>query len=124
MKKVLGSFASLVLTVLFFMVIAAPSGQVFAGDDEDVHHKQINPPPFDFADFFYKENGIDLAVLNSPESHRLGNPGTQTGPPAPPGKVNWMIDNSNTSPIRNNVRILATTGAYKDDDGSPNQFFS
>jgi hypothetical protein len=33
-------------------------------------------------------------------------------------------DDSNTSPIRNDVRILATTGAYRDNDGAPNQFFS
>jgi hypothetical protein len=48
----------------------------------------------------------------------------RTGPPASPGKVNWVIDDSNTSPIRNSVRILATTGAYRDDDGSPTQFFT
>jgi hypothetical protein len=85
--------------------------------------KEVNPPPFDFADFFYKENGIDLSVLNSEESQRFGR-FRRTGPPAPPGRVNWKMDDDNTSPIRNNIRILATTGAYRDSDGAPNQFFS
>lgn len=115
----LKAFSILVLTALFLMLVARPTQQVLAGSGDGESDKQINPPPFDFADFFYQENGIDLNVLNSPESHRLGNPGTQTGPP-----FNWVPDDSNTSPIRRNIRILQTTGAYKDDDGSPNQFFS
>jgi hypothetical protein len=122
MKRILGSSSILLLITLFLVLIATPSTRVFAGGGGE-NDKQINPPPFDFADFFYEENGIDLSVLNSPDSARFGR-FRQTGPPAPPGKFNWVIDNSDTSPIRNNVRILATTGAYKDDDGSPNQFFS
>ena len=123
MKRTFTACFILAVTALSLRLIATPSHQVFAGSGDGQSDKQINPPPFDFADFFYKENGIDLNVLNSPDSARFGL-FRQTGPPAPPGKVNWVIDDANTSPIRNNVRILATTGAYKDDDGSPNQFFS
>src|SRR5262249_22281046 len=47
-----------------------------------------------------------------------------TGPPAGPRQVNWAIDNSNTDPTRNNVRILATTGGYRDDNGTPTRFIS
>ena len=115
------SVSILTLIALFLMQVAVPSGRVFAGGDDS--SKPINPPPFDFADSFYKENGIDLDVLNSPDSQRFGR-FRQTGPPAPAGQVNWVIDSSNTSPVRNDVRILATTGAYKDDTGSPDQFFS
>jgi hypothetical protein len=118
----LASVSIFALAGLFLMLIITPSIRVHAGGDDDTV-KEINPPPFDFADFFYKENGIDLSVLNSPASARFGL-FRQTGAPAPPGKFNWVIDDSNTSPIRNNVRILATTGAYRDSDGAPNQFFS
>ena len=122
MKKTLIGCSILALMALFLALFGMPPQRVLAGSD-NAENGQINPPPFDFADFFYKENGIDLTVLNSPDSARFGL-FRQTGPPAPPGKVNWVIDDSNTSPIRTNIRILATTGAYKDDDGSPNQFFS
>jgi hypothetical protein len=123
-NAVLASVSIFALAGLFLMLIITPSVRVHAGGDDDNDRvKEVNPPPFDFADLFYKENGIDLTVLNSPESARFGL-FRQTGPPAPPGKFNWVIDDSNTSPIRNNVRILATTGAYRDSDGAPNQFFS
>jgi hypothetical protein len=120
----LAGLSILALIAVFVVLVSTPAVRVHAGgtDDNDTV-KEVNPPPFDFADFFYKENGIDLSVLNSPESARFG-VFRQTGPPAPPGKLNWVIDDSNTAPIHNNVRILATTGAYRDSDGAPNQFFS
>jgi hypothetical protein len=123
MKNIFKGLSILALAGLLLMLVATPPGQVFAGGGDDGSGKQINPPPFDFSDSFYQENGIDLSVLNSSDSQRFGL-FRQTGPPAPPGKLNWVIDDSNTSPVRNNVRILATTGAYKDDTGSPDQFFS
>ena len=123
-NSILANVSILALAALLLMRIGSPAVPVHAqGADDNDTVKEVNPPPFDFADFFYKENGIDLLVLNSPESARFGL-FRQTGPPAPPGKFNWVIDDSNPSPIRNNVRILATTGAYRDSDGAPNQFFS
>jgi hypothetical protein len=119
---VIGSVSIFALALV--LITITPSVHVYAGgDDNSDSIKQINPPPFDFADFFYKENGVDLSVLNSPESARFG-VFRRTGPPAPPGKFNWVNDDANTSPIRNDIRILATTGAYRDSTGSPDQFFS
>jgi hypothetical protein len=122
-NTVLGSVSVFALA-LFLLLIVRPSVSVQAGGDDDNDKvKEINPPPFDFADSFYAANGIELSVLNSPQSARFGLY-RKTGPPAPPGKFNWVVDDSNTSPIRTNVRILATTGAYRDSDGSPDQFFN
>jgi hypothetical protein len=84
---------------------------------------KINPPPFDFNDAFYTANGINVQQLNTAAAGRFGL-FRKTGAPAGPNQVNWLIDNSNTDPNRNNVRILASTGGYKDDTGSPTQFIS
>jgi hypothetical protein len=79
----------------------------------------FNPPPFDFTDAFYGFNGMDVNKLESPQGQRFGNFNgvavRQTGPPAAPGQKNWVTDNSNKDPDRNNVRILETTGGYSDD---------
>jgi hypothetical protein len=84
----------------------------------------FNPPPFDFNDAFYNANGISVAKLDAAAAGRFGL-FRRTGPPARAGQVNWVIDNSNTDPDRNNVRILATTGGYIDDGtGSPTDFIS
>ncbi len=82
-----------------------------------------NPPPFDFNDAFYSANGINVQQLDTFGGQRFGL-FRQTGPPAAPGQMNWVLDTTNTDPDRNNVRILATTGGYKDDTGSPTQFIS
>jgi len=86
---------------------------------------QFNPPPFDFTDAFYTENGINVSLLNTPAAGRFGQ-FRKNGPPTfEPGQVNWVVDNSNTDPTRGNVRILATTGGYVDDGtGSPTDFIS
>ena len=96
-------------------------GKLTDADGDD----KVNPPPFDFNDAFYKANGIkvDENTLNSKAAKRFGL-FRKTGPPAGNDQVNWVIDNSNTDPDRNNVRILASTGGYKDDTGSPTQFIS
>jgi hypothetical protein len=121
MKRI-SVFSLLALTALLVLLMAAPSARVFAGGSSG-NEQQINPPPFDFADFFYEENGVNLSVLDSPESGRFGR-FRQTGPPAAVGQLNWIIDSSDTSPVHSNVRILATTGAYRDDTGLPDVFFS
>ena len=85
---------------------------------------RFNPPPFDFTDDFYTANGISVNQLDAPAAGRFGF-FRQTGPPAPAGQVNWVVDNSNTDPDRKNIRILATTGGYIDDGtGAPTQFIS
>jgi hypothetical protein len=88
---------------------------------------RFNPPPCDFSDSFYTANGFDVNQLSSSGAGRFGN-FRRTGPPAfQPNQVNWVNDNNCTAEDPNrtrNVRILATTGAYKDDDGAPTQFFS
>ncbi|HXP71388.1 MAG TPA: hypothetical protein VOA88_19085 [Candidatus Dormibacteraeota bacterium] len=90
---------------------------------------KFNPPPFDFNDAFYGFNGMDVNLLDS-MGQRFGTFNgkavRQTGPPAfLPGQLNWVTDNSNTDPDRNNVRILATTGGYPDDGtGTPTEFIS
>jgi hypothetical protein len=130
MKRKLRNVVSVCISVFMLAMVAlfltwtiTPSVRAQASGDDNDTVKEVNPPPFDFADSFYKVNGIDLSVLNSPASARFGL-FRQTGPPAPPGQFNWVVDDSNTSPIHDNVRILATTGAYRDSDGAPNQFFS
>ena len=87
---------------------------------------RFNPPPCDFSDNFYTQNGFDVTNLDTAGAGRFGN-FRQTGPPAfMNNQVNWVNDTncSSNDPTRRNVRILATTGAYKDDDGAPTQFFS
>jgi hypothetical protein len=80
----------------------------------------INPPPCDFSDQFYADNGIDVTQL----VQRFGdNNGTMrlTGPPATGSQVNYVADSncSVTDPTRRNFRILATTGGNSDDGNSP-----
>jgi hypothetical protein len=101
---------------------------------------QFNQPPCDFSDAFYQENGVAAGPntpLNGASAARFGL-FRQTGPPASSfngGTQNWVNDQtcgqndptrnqSTDSPSRQDVRILATTGAYKDDDGAPTVFFS
>ena len=86
----------------------------------------FNPPPCDFSDSFYTVNGFDVTNLDTSAAGRFGN-FRLFGPPAfQSGQANWVTDGncSANDPNRRNVRILATTGAYKDDDGAPTQFFS
>ena len=109
------SFASVVLSfVLMFAALLPPAAH--AQNDNN------NPPPFDFNDDFYKANGINVQLLTS-AGQRFGF-SRLTGTPAGNNQVNWVMDPSNTDPTRNNIRILASTGGYKDDTGSPTQFIS
>jgi len=80
----------------------------------------INPPPCDFSDQFYADNGIDVTQL----VQRFGdNNGTTrlTGPPATGSQVNYVADSTcaTNDPTRRNFRILATTGGNSDDGNSP-----
>lgn len=82
---------------------------------------QINPPPCDFSDLFYQENGVDPTRL----AGRFGS-ARQTGPPATGSQMNWVPDPncSTDDPTRRDFRILATTGAFKDSNGGATEFFS
>jgi len=104
---------------------SAKSSTQAAQEKEDTDKDDnFNSPPFDFSDAFYKANGVDFEKLNT-QGQRFGfEKNRLTGPPAGPGQVNWVIDKSNNDPDRNTTRILATTGGYKDDTGSPTQFIS
>ncbi len=115
--------AALLLTVAGAPFAFAQNGRRAGNGAQAGGDEVINPPPFDFNDKFYAENGINVQELNTAAGERFGL-FRKTGPPAGPGQVNWLIDHSNTDPDRNNVRILATTGGYRDDTGSPTQFIS
>src|SRR4029077_8286558 len=81
---------------------------------------QINPPPCDFSNQFYGDNGIDTTQLVL----RFGDNGGSTrltGPPATGNQVNYVADSncSANDPTRRDFRILATTGGNADDGHSP-----
>jgi len=82
----------------------------------------FNPPPCDYNDTFYNDNGLDPNQV-------FGRFGTarMTGPPASGRQVNWVADStcSQRDPDRRNFRILATTGGFPDDGtGTPTEFIS
>jgi hypothetical protein len=123
--KGIGKYASLFVTALAlvgFTFLAVPKaaaqqdGPPIGGDADDT----FNPPPCDYNDQFYADNGIDVANLIG----RFGdNNGTTrlTGPPAKGKQQNYVADStcSVKDPNRRNFRILATTGGNSDDNNSP-----
>ena len=114
------SLVSVLLSLAsIFTALAPPASLAQTAPPNDNN----NAPPFDFNNAFYTLNGINVDQLNTPAAGRFGL-FRKTGPPAGNNQVNWVIDGSNTDPVRNSVRILATTGGYKDDTGSPTQFIS
>jgi len=80
----------------------------------------FNPPPCDYNDTFYMDNGLDpTQIFGRFGSARL------TGPPATGKQVNWVADSScaQRDPDRRNFRILAITGGFPDDGtGTPTEF--
>ncbi|HVR23260.1 MAG TPA: hypothetical protein VMU26_08050 [Candidatus Polarisedimenticolia bacterium] len=123
--KGIGKYAWLLVTVLVvvgLMFLAVPKaaaqqdGPPIGGDADDT----FNPPPCDYNDQFYGDNGIDVTQLVG----RFGdNNGTTrlTGPPATGNQKNYVADStcSVKDPNRRNFRILATTGGNSDDSNSP-----
>jgi len=82
----------------------------------------FNPPPCDYNDTFYEDNGLNPAQVVD----RFGT-ARRTGPPATGKQVNWVADStcSQRDPDRRNFRILATTAGYPDDGtGQANDFIS
>src|SRR2546425_559815 len=87
-----------------------------------------NVAPFDFADSFYKQSGLNLSLLASSGGRvgvdSSGNPCTQTttrntscniGAFGAPSTLNWVTDSSNTDPTRTSTRLLQTTGGFNKD---------
>jgi len=85
--------------------------------------KAFNPPPCDYNDTFYMDNGVEPTQLQG----RFGS-SRQFGPPARNRtQANWVEDANCASndPDRQNFRILATTGGYIDDEsGNATDFIS
>jgi hypothetical protein len=106
---------SLALGALLFLPAQKLAAQQDLNGDAD---DKFNPPPCDYNDTFYKDNGLDP---NSP--FNVGRFGTfrQTGPPATGTRQNWVADSTcaTRDPNRRNFRILATTGGNADDGNSP-----
>lgn len=109
LKSILGCIAVLVLAGRL------ASAQTFT---------PINPPPCDFSDQFYADNGIDSSSTGELNTEPDGRFGTfrQFGPPATGSQANWVADSTHcaaTNPDERNFRILATTGGNSDDGNSP-----
>ena len=109
------------LALLGLPLLGAPAVAT-AQDVAAASHGNFNPPPCDYNDTFYRDNGLDPNQV-------VGRFGTarRTGPPATGSEVNWVADSncSRNDPDRRNFRILATTGGFPDDGtGAPNEFIS
>ena len=107
---------------LLALPLLAAAMAATAQDVTQASKSNFNPPPCDYNDTFYKDNGLDPTQV-------VGRFGTSrlTGPPATGSQVNWVADPtcSTNDPDRRNFRILATTGGFPDDGtGSPNDFIS
>jgi hypothetical protein len=115
-------FTTLALALLALTLLLGP-GQAAAQDPSLTGAvANFNPPPCDYRDQFYKDNGL----IPSKVVGRFGT-ARRTGPPATGTQVNWVADStcSQNDPDRRNFRILATTGGFTDDGtGSPNAFIS
>ena len=107
---------------LLALPLLAASMPAAAQDVASASNSNFNPPPCDYNDTFYQDNGLDPTQV-------VGRFGTSrlTGPPATGSQVNWVADSncSANDPNRRNFRILATTGGFPDDGtGAPNDFIS
>src|SRR5262249_34957045 len=118
LKSVFVTVCILVLAAPLYAQVAPPGGAP-GGVSTFVH---FNPPPCDFSDDFYKENGIDPSQLVL----RFGNARQFGLPSLDPNVPNWVADPTcaATDPTRRNFRILATTGGFRFEDGAPIEFIS
>src|SRR5215471_5212709 len=123
--KVVKSVLKSILACVVVLMAGLASAQSFS---------HFNPPPCDFSDQFYADTGIDSSrtpaqnhtgEINTEPDGRFGD-FRQTGPPATGTQQNWVPDTTcaTNDPTRRNFRILATTGAYRDDNGQPTEFFN
>jgi hypothetical protein len=117
-----GAMRYVVALALLGLPLLTLPGTADAQDVAAASSSNFNPPPCDFSDTFYQDNGIDPTQV-------IGRFGTdrRTGPPATGSQVNWVADStcSTKDPDRRNFRVLATTGGFPDDGtGTPNDFIS
>jgi len=108
----------LALAGLLFLPVPKLAAQQDSPPSTGNTDDNFNPPPCDYKDAFYMDNG-----LNPNSSFDVGRFGTfrQTGPPARGSQQNWVADDTcaTRDPNRRNFRILATTGGNADDGNSP-----
>jgi hypothetical protein len=112
-------FTVMAMAGLVFLVIPKLAAQTTAAPTPATN---FNPPPCDYKDQFYEDNGLDPTQVVG----RFGS-ARQTGSPATGRQVNWVADPtcSTLDPNRRNFRILATTGGFSDDGlGNPGHFIS
>src|SRR5579863_6101448 len=112
---------AIALALVGLPLLATP-GPAAAQDVAAASTSNFNPPPCDYSDTFYQDNGLDPTQV-------VGRFGTarRTGPPATGAQVNWVADPTcaTNDPNRRNFRILATTVGFPDDGtGSANDFIS
>ena len=84
------------LVLIALALVGSPPGSARADT-------KANPPPFDFADSFYLQNGINPTNI-------LGRVNGTC--PANDKPACSVVDNSNTDPNRRNIRVLSTTGGF------------
>src|SRR5215469_13534878 len=113
-------FTALAIVGLLLLMVAASWAQQDGDGNAD---DSFNPPPCDYNDTFYRDNGVDPTQLQG----RFGS-NRQFGPPASNNnQPNWVADPNCVAndPNRRNIRILATTGGYIDDNsGQATDFIS
>ena len=112
---------AIALALVGLPLLATP-GPAAAQDVAAASTSNFNPPPCDYSDTFYQDNGLDPTQV-------VGRFGTarRTGPPATGAQVNWVADPTcaQNDPVRRNFRILATTGGFTDNGTTaPNAFIS
>ena len=96
------------LSLALLVIIALALGGVQSSSVRAQSPQVKAAPPFDFTDAFYLQNGINPPnILNRVD-------GTCPANDMPSCSV---VDNSNTSPNRRDIRVLSTTGGY-DHDGN------
>src|SRR5262249_56578784 len=91
------------LSVSLLLIIALAPGGVPSSSVRAQSPQVKGMPPFDFSDAFYLQNGINPAMI----LNRVN--GTCPSTDMPSCSV---VDNSNTSKDRRDIRVLSTTGGY------------
>jgi hypothetical protein len=119
MKTLREQMSFLVVTILaplglIALTVSDPAAaQTSSSSSSSSAATSFNPPPCDYNNTFYQDNGLDPTQV-------VGRFGTarMTGPPATGNQVNWVADSScsQRDPDRRNFRILAITGGFSDDN--------
>jgi len=108
------AFATIAMAGLLVLATSKPAdAQTATAAAATTAATSFNPPPCDYSDTFYQDNGLDPTQVPG----RFGT-ARRTGPPATGNEVNWVADStcSQRDPDRRNFRILAITGGFSDDN--------